>query len=538
MPQPISKISHANSINALQQELLDFLIDAQHLDNTQGTAKLTLRLSPKLLPLDKPEALKALSSWIKQLIEPVMLHQFERCPAGHHSMIFEREQKNLSQKPNPPRVTPRAAETTTRNTRYSNLNNRSTDMNDIIPERNTFVPKTSALPRKPSLFSRLGSWLMGKSASANPDTTNGNLNKSNPPEPLGIVVDDAPVTDCLQEAFHQGLTQATSEFVRKHVNPLHRLDESSLFSVRVVRVGMNEQTRIYLEALEKMPDTLRTRLAKKCIERAGMAAQQLCLDDFFGLSIVPENAAFGYGSVDVLLAYTGERPILKFAFEGDFIERPIQSNSNSASQTPEAKPTAKQPNPVEQMAKSQYTQSSTEIDTIETEIQLPDTPVSKQQASKQSASVAKPRTETPLNLPGKTSSQRSETKLVIPVMEQPKAIAKLIISYSDQIDDEETILIQPHQFPFMIGREPEGYGYEIDEQRGDYVVYASRKHLILEGFDPVDQAFSVTNLIKESRTTYTYDQAGRLLGEKFLWTFGSRLILGQNKRIELRMEPV
>ena len=151
------------------------------------------------------------------------------------------------------------------------------------------------------------------------------------------------------------------------------------------------------------------------------------------------------------------------------------------------------------------------------------------------------KTETPLTL-GTDSppSIRKETPINIAVVKKVNPIAKLVVSYSDNADDEVVIQLEPTHFPFMIGREliAPNHGYEIDEQRGEYTNYASRQHLIIEGYDPIDQAFTVKNPLKRSGHTNTYDLSGRPYGDKFLWQLKTPLCLGHNKGVQIRMEPV
>lgn len=270
------------------------------------------------------------------------------------------------------------------------------------------------------------------------------------------------------DAFNQALTQATEDFIRTEVEPLHRDAPSWIFSIRAVKIGMSEAAAPCLEAVEKLPAALSNRIAEIRIQKAHGAAQQIRVDNFYGISLEADSALLDGPIVQTLVSYGGKRFHLKFRFEGDYINLP-------SAVTP--------PLPTE---------------TIETTNDVYDWPFD-----------ASSKTETPMADFFEPISIKTETPITAPSVQPPSKpiIAKLRVK---PFGREETVVdIHEHQLPYTIGREPEGDGFIIEDDPGSTV---SRIHLILESRDPLTGNLFVYNRGRHG----TYDGKGLALPGRFI----------------------
>lgn len=460
----------------LSGEIQDALVDAVHhprvLDGSLQPC-LHVEITARLLPPDPHDCdMRALS---RLLADGCIDHLFQcrqtlnaHCirirlsPFADQDMSRIVESLRITHNPNPKPV--RRTNMTISNLHQpqrSNLhNNRSIPMNK--PKLSDIPPATSRKLKKKSWFGNLIDWLFG------PAETVEKYRGEPIVDPIDTNSQIAP-TDSWLEAFNQALTQATADFIRRQVEPLHREDPSCGFSIRAVKVGMTEATRPCLEAVEKLPPDLCSRIAKIRMQQAP-GAQQIRLDNFFGISIDADSALLDGPVVQTLVSYGGKRVQLKFRFDGDYVTLPaINMNSPIDRNTPAASEDRDIFGP------------SIKKQTI---LKSPNEPI---YAGIKKGTVLRENIELPT---------------------QP-IIAKLHIKPWDS--DEIVVEINDNELPYTIGREPQGHGFIVESDNEESVAAVSRRHLILESFDSLAGHFFVYN----PGANGTYDK-GRAMPERFI----------------------
>lgn len=464
----------------LAGEIQDALVDAIHhprvLDGSLRPC-LHVEITAKLLPPDPhDDDMRNLS---RQLVSGHIDHLFQCRPTmtTHYihirltapddlgmsqlmtlSRITERQQSQFNNQPN--RNTSMDIIKPNQNQRLNSQHNRSKIMNNNL--KSSKIPDNAARKlKKKSWFSRLIDWLFGPAETIEKYWSEPDIELDIPDVEMGQ-------TDSWLEAFNQALTQATADFIRKQVNPLHREDHSSGFSIRAVKVGMTEATRPCLEALEKLPPDLCSRIAKIRMQQAH-GAKQIRLDNFFGISIDAESALLDGPVVQTLVSYGGKRVQLKFRFDGDYVNLPSADTSLLPIETNK------------DVYDSHYVTDSTKNETLLACFN----------------ELASSKQETPL-----AQSAALYTKPII---------AKLRVKpYNGK---ELVVEIGENELPYTIGREPQGHGFIIETDDEKPTIAVSRKHLILQSFDPLAGHFFMYN---QSRNG-TYDK-GRQLPERFIHT--------------------
>ncbi|MGZ8913830.1 MAG: hypothetical protein ACXW1Z_12085 [Methylobacter sp.] len=472
LPLRTSRACHWQNLSG---EILDALVDAIHhprvLDGSLRPC-LHVEITANLLTPDPhDDDMRILS---RQLVSSHIDHLFQCRPtmtAHRIHICLTVYDQSMSQIDEPLRISQRRYPQPNRNTTMSIINPNQPQRLHSQPNRSNPMnnnPKLSNIPdhaprklKKKSWFGGFIDWLFGPAEEIE-------KHRDDPiVDPLNTGGEMEP-TDSWLEAFNQALTQATADFIRKQVEPLHREDPSCGFSIRAVKVGMTEATRPCLEALEKLPPDLCGRIAKIRMQQAH-GALQIRLDNFFGISIDADNALLDGPVVQTLVSYGGKRVQLKFRFDGDYVNLPSAATSSLP---------------------------------VETTDDVYDWPCVTESTKE----------ETPLARFSEPPSAKQETPLAQPaVLRTQQVIAKLRVK---PYGGKETVVeIGENELPYTIGREPQGHGFVIETDNEGSTTAVSRKHLILQSFDTLTGHFFMYN---QSRNG-TYDK-GRPMPERFIHT--------------------
>lgn len=452
-------ISLADTWEKLVAEINDVLVDAMNhprvLDSSHWLG-IRVETSATLLPPVCQNA--SLTSWLEELRQNQIHHRITSHRAQPHAhYLYIRLCK--PETPIPERIKPSTRElasipatviqaaadgwvrplnkTPTKH-RYNRIANDQTNLNTpSTTHRSNTMNTHPRRTKKQTRASRFSEWLFGKAEPVAIKTPDRTL----PPQ---ATPPDINTSDSWLEAFNQALTQATAEMIRKHVEPIYKEDPTCGFSIRAVKVGMNEASRPCLESLEKLPTDLSNRIAKIRMQQAH-GAKQIRLDNFYGISLEADTNLLDGSIVQTLVSFDGSRFYLKFRFDGDYI--------------------------------------TLATDTVEPKVP---TQPSKQESMK---------SETLLKMP--LPSQKAETELIM-----PKSIRPELACLHIYIPGEEPISVKlyPEDLPYTLGREPLGHGYTF----ADNLTGLSRQHLILESFDTVGKNFFVYN--KGANGTYSKGQ--------------------------------
>ncbi len=513
----IDRNSHCREWGALAGEIRDALVDALESYPTldaNGYISLLVEVAEQLLPINatNPDLLRY-SIWLQQC---GIRHAFLSLRGRKAHRLLVQFVPAMSQQPPAERIT-----------QQTGLKSPGVFLSTkrIKPMQATAKPVPA---KKRSLWERL----FPRRDEWNDDNTDATTTPGN-----GIETAPALENSSWLESSHRALTEATTNFIREFVEPLHRLNPSVMFSVRSVCVGMGEDASPCLEAWEKLPLQVRNGTAKILMEKAQGASEQLYLGQFYGLSFDLDVKLMEGQSVRTLLACDGRRVQLRFRFDGDYLER----------NTPVLMP-QKKPEPSFSIERATIPLGLVPLDE-ESSIAVESPPCS--------AHTDIPRAKPPTEKPARTETAKAETPLVSTKPVQPiniqkfinkgetmlvsqrrKVIARLTIQpYSG---DEKQTDIREGGLPYVIGREPGQSGYNIapDEAPPGTGGACSRRHLVLESFDARSGQFHVQNHAHSRNGTY--DTIGRSLPERFLWRNGEWLSLGGNEAgsVRIRLEAV
>ncbi|TAN47576.1 MAG: hypothetical protein EPN21_17210 [Methylococcaceae bacterium] len=465
--------SQARHWRALSAEICDVLVDAAHHPAVLHGAlrpELLVITSPRWLPVDAADPdMLALHRWLKQ---QGLEHHFgwRRDDAAHSIRV---------------RLLPAAAVQPAPNRFAEALRITLRPLFFTTPQRSATMhadPRTtSATPRQPgkkSWLTALIDWLFGPPDDGPAPAKPRSVSKAEPhfPPPGTELAPQATVEyeNNWLETFYDALTKATALFILKWVEPVHKLEPSYYFSVRAVKVAITEAAAPCLEVLEVVPPDVLNLVVKNRLKQAH-GNSHLMLDNFFGLIIVADSALLDSRVVQTLVSYSGQRFYLRFQIDGEYVTLP---NGNTAVHAQSATPSA---DPLDWSGDDDFDEEKT----------------------------------LPAFSAGAPDDEEERTALACPAAprEQP-AIAKLRIKpFAGQ---ESVVYIRQQQLPFTIGRsqlQEHGVNVAADAANPETIKAVSRRHLILESFDPVGRHFCIHNQGAGSNGTYCQ---GRAMPERFM----------------------
>lgn len=318
--------------------------------------------------------------------------------------------------------------------------------------------------------SSLLAWLMGD-APAHP------AQDPNPNEPTLLKPDDVlveppqpPDGNFWVESFFNALTEATTLFAKRHVALLHNEDPSIVYSVREVKIQCQGAPAQFLRDVASLPQNVRNGVIKSRMHKAAGAQELLALDNFYGSTLVTDISMVEGQVVQTLVSYSGCRFALKFAFEGDYLTRPVPAPASFAA-----------PATITAPATSPVASDSREA------------PVFYDLAD---------RTRLRSDLLADTSSAMAEATVLrtnpAPTT-QPIATLRL-----RSLDAEFSMPLLEGDFPFTIGRHASVKGYSVRSHKAaqctqillaaepaNFASFVSREHLVLQGYDSHTQQFRV-----------------------------------------------
>lgn len=313
-----------------------------------------------------------------------------------------------------------------------------------------------------------------------------------PREPEAEVRVSAPEPSSWAEAFRRALTDAAATFVQRYVDPYHQEDPSIGFAVRRVRVGLNESAAACLRDFQAMPQTMRDGIAKIRVQKA-KGAEQLQLDDFYGITFCASETLVDGQLVETLMYAGGARAALSFQFEGDYVTLPVA-------------PPAAQPPASAAVAPDVLDASSPSDSSLYTRYQTPMQP-------------ATPTTAAP--------TDRYQTPMYIRATPTRQPVARAELHANGQ---STTVDLFADGFPYTIGTHPDLEGYYISGKTTDANAaallpaaqeggprprsYTSRQHLVLQKFDELRGEMEVSNLAHGKNGTH---EGATTLGQRFVY---------------------
>jgi len=345
------------------------------------------------------------------------------------------------------------------------------------------------------------------------------------------------------DSFNAALTEAASIFILRHVDPYHREDPTTGYAVRRVKIGFKDAAAPCLRAIQSMPASMRDRIVLLRIKKA-KGVEQLLLDNFYGLSIIPEETLMDGQLVETMVSYSGARFALTFEFKGQYVTLPTAPTTE----------TAKLPGgEVEEStcASIQIERSATaqagQIDTL-TNSETTNQP--------DALLLLPPSRETPLarSRPAVTSRPGRETPLYRPVAPLRSPVARLHLAARGA---HTVVELFEDGFPYTLGRHPEAAGFAVRPRSGaplgsasagllahtqtpDTLCFVSRDHLVLHMPDLVSGDIRVDNLSAQRAKNGTFVN-GAVQPQRFIHPLGTQnpLCLGGTEGdgiLEVRLE--
>lgn len=335
---------------------------------------------------------------------------------------------------------------------------------------------------------RAAQWLMGIEPDP-PAPKRAEPNASGVPRaPETDVRVSAPEPSSWAEAFRRALTDATATFVQRYVDPYHQEDTTIGFAVRRVRVGLNESAAACLRDFQAMPQTMRDGIAKIRVQKA-KGADQLQLDDFYGITFCAGETLVDGQLVETLMYAGGARAALSFQFEGDYVTLPVPP-------VVAAEPTSTPTTPA---------------------------PADRYQTPMQSTT----------SVPA-ASTDRYHTPMYIRSTPTRQPVARVELRANGQ---STTVEMFADSFPYTIGTHPDLQGYCVSGKTTDANApallptnqadgprsYTSRQHLVLQKMDELRGEIEVSNLAHGKNGTH---EGATTLGQRFVYNAGRAPWLG------------
>lgn len=270
------------------------------------------------------------------------------------------------------------------------------------------------------------------------------------------------------ESFFNALTEATTLFAKRHVELVHQEDPSTVYRVREVKIECKDAPAQFHRDVLSLPALVRNRVVKSRMQKAP-GGEYLMLNDFFGSTIAGDITLVEGQIVQTMVSYSGSRFMLKFAFEGDYVTRPMP---------PELTPTA----------------------------------TGSADASKPTPTQADAGTEQDSLVPVRQTLLRSREDDLAPAGSRATplhcvsapAIRPLANVRLRSLGIDLVVPLLEDNFPYTIGRHPSFQGYCVRGERDTQAVqllhqveltgfcsFVSREHIVLDSFDPTTQQFRV-----------------------------------------------
>lgn len=115
----------------------------------------------------------------------------------------------------------------------------------------------------------------------------------------------------------EALTNACNQLLQQHVRPVVSLSGETVYAIHTIRLLMTPATLPLLRDLNRLPQSIRDRLARACVEKsAGSSA--LSLDNFYGWTVEGDSAITEGQVVKVLASHETDPLPLSFVFDGVF----------------------------------------------------------------------------------------------------------------------------------------------------------------------------------------------------------------------------
>ena len=336
----------------------------------------------------------------------------------------------------------------------------------------------------PYWWTRAAHWFLGVEPDPPVPARREPANEAAAPSKQPEVRVSAPEPASWAEAFRRAVTDASAVFVQRYVDPYHQEDPSIGFAVRRLRVGLNESAAACLREFQAMPQTMRDGIAKIRVQKA-KGAEQLQMDDFYGISFCATETLVDGQLVETLMYAGGARAALSFQFEGDYVTLPAR--------VPPA--------------------TSVDDSAIATPVNVPHNP--RYQTPMQSSTAMSNLAPDPYKTPMQTTSK--------PVR-QPVARAELRANGQSTVVD-----LFADGFPYTVGTHADLQGYCICDKAADTNApallpstiahesrsYTSRQHLVLKKFDDMQGEIEVNNLAHCKNGTL---DGATVLGPRFVYS--------------------
>lgn len=468
-PLPTIHSSRARTLPELRRFLQENLTDALHQPAALRGAqpRLELRLSRHLLP-DTPEGTAALDALSNELYRQGVLHGVHATQPGEPEPTTHRLRIELSANSKNPNVA------------ITKPQSCGVCPKELFMTANTFANDTNlpsfmhTPPLAKTRVSSLLAWLMGDAPAHPAQDPNANEPTLLKPDDVLVEPPQPPDGNFWVESFFNALTEATTLFAKRHVALLHNEDPSIVYSVREVKIQCQGAPAQFLRDVASLPQNVRNGVIKSRMHKAAGAQELLALDNFYGSTLVTDISMVEGQVVQTLVSYSGCRFALKFAFEGDYLTRPVPAPASFAAPAT---------------------------------ITAPATPPAASEASEASeATVFYDSADHCTRLRSDHPADRSGAMADGTVLRTDQApttqpIATLRLR---SLDAEFSMPLLEGDFPFTIGRHASFKGYSVRSHKAaqctqillaaepaNFASFVSREHLVLHGYDSHTRQFRV-----------------------------------------------
>lgn len=124
-----------------------------------------------------------------------------------------------------------------------------------------------------------------------------------PPAQLSLVLD--------------GLTSACTQFLQQNIRPVVSLSPETVYAIHSIRLVMTPPTMGLLREIIRMPQPIRDRLARACVQKAS-GSTAFSLENFYGWSVEGDSLITEGEIVKVLVCNEDGPVTLDFVFDGNF----------------------------------------------------------------------------------------------------------------------------------------------------------------------------------------------------------------------------
>lgn len=358
----------------------------------------------------------------------------------------------------------------------------------ISPLGTTRMPSFMVAPTSVQRKAGFMDWLFG----AAPSNEQPAPMRSEPPLKPELTVTPPTQSNFWVESLFNALTEATTLFAKRHVELVHQEDPSTVYKVREVKIECKDAPAQFLRDLASLPAEVRNRVVKSRMHKAP-GAEYLDLQDFFGSTIAADITLVEGQVVQTLVSYSGSRFVLKFAFEGEYVSRPVSALA------PATQEVAQAPVPVALVsAAAAHADTTTQPVPSAPSRDKPHTAPYIVPANGSSAIQG-----TALRIPGTTSPEPSGdgTPLAKRAGTGPKPLAMLHLR---SMDEQVSLPLQEDNFPYTLGRHDSFKGYSLQGRRDSqatqvlyesepaaFTSFVSRGHMVLDSFDTSTGQFRV-----------------------------------------------